>query len=177
MVCWTPTHSISNLLSMVLWTSYTCYIVPLPMIFWLRYTWNIENPFMVLWIPVLVEMRGFNFIMMEFNIQWRKLESGKNHFVSFRLVWFCVVSFRSVSFRFVWFRFVRFRFASFRFYFVSHFTGTHIKSLPKMTTPHRGHKFPFSDIKLNVTKKNEKFNMAWRLRGFIIYWLSKFRRV
>jgi hypothetical protein len=22
-------------------------------------------------------------------------------------------------------------------------------------------------------KKNEKFNMAWRLRGFIIYWLSK----
>ena len=30
----------------------------------------------------------------------------------------------------------------------------------------------------NVTKKkNEKFNMAWRLRGFIIYWLSKFRRL
>jgi hypothetical protein len=26
-------------------------------------------------------------------------------------------------------------------------------------------------------KKNEKFNMAWRLRGFIIYWLSKFRRL
>ena len=51
MVCWTPTHSISNLLSMVLWTSYTCYIVPIPMIFWLRYTWNIENPFMVLWTP------------------------------------------------------------------------------------------------------------------------------
>jgi hypothetical protein len=25
--------------------------------------------------------------------------------------------------------------------------------------------------------KNEKFNMAWRLRGFIIYWLSKFRRL
>ena len=32
-------------------------------------------------------------------------------------------------------------------------------------------------IKRNVTKKNEKFNMAWRLRGFIIYWLSKFRRL
>ena len=34
----------------------------------------------------------------------------------------------------------------------------------------------FSKTKCNE-KKNEKFNMAWRLRGFIIYWLSNFRRV
>ena len=35
-----------------------------------------------------------------------------------------------------------------------------------------------NETKRNVTgKKNEKFNMAWRLRGFIIYWLSKFRRL
>jgi hypothetical protein len=33
-----------------------------------------------------------------------------------------------------------------------------------------------NEMKRNVAKKNEKFNMAWRLRGFIIYWLSKFRR-
>ena len=34
-----------------------------------------------------------------------------------------------------------------------------------------------NETKRNVTKKNQKFNMVWRLRGFIIYWLSKFRRL
>ena len=61
MLFWPPTHSISNLLSMVLWTSYTCYIVPLPMIFWLRYTWNIVNPFIVLWTPSFGRNEGVQF--------------------------------------------------------------------------------------------------------------------
>jgi hypothetical protein len=122
-----------NLLSMVLWTSYTCYIVPIPMIFWLRYTWNIENPFMVLWTPSFDRNEGVQFYHGAVQYTMTKIGlRGQN------TIWYLKLL--------VSFRFVRFRFISFRFYFVSHFTGTHIKSLPKTTTPHKDHMFPFSDI-------------------------------
>ena len=59
-------------------------------------------------------------------------------FVSFRFVLFRFVSIRFVSigfvsFRFVSFRFDLFRFVPFRFCFVSHFTGTLIRTLNPIT--------------------------------------------
>jgi hypothetical protein len=92
--------------------------------------------------------------------------------------------------------FVTFRFATFRFYFISHFTGNPFVLNPAMqvnTTMSAQVLWVSQDTrhqvaKRNVTKKTKwnrtkcnrkkwKFNMAWRLRGFIISWLSKFRRL
>jgi hypothetical protein len=98
---------------------------------------------------------------------------------------FCFISFRFfryISFRYILLRFVTFRFVSFlfvRFHFVSHFTGT-LRYFPHSCLITRFVSRVKWQVPPNETKcseKNEKLNMAWRLRGFIIYWLSKFRRL
>jgi hypothetical protein len=90
MLFWSPTHIISTPfpwyagpLPIVYRTAYPLYYEPLTHVILYPYPWYFDSAThgiskTLLWYyepPVLVEMRGFNFIMMEFNIQWRKLDS------------------------------------------------------------------------------------------------------
>jgi hypothetical protein len=78
-----PTHSISTPLPMVYRPHYPWYIdppthgilTPLPMEYRPPYLWYIKPSLMVLWTPpsLLVEMRGVQFTMKGFKIQWQKI--------------------------------------------------------------------------------------------------------
>jgi hypothetical protein len=57
------------------------------------------------------------------------------------------------------------------------YTIWYILTLLILADKSEGDKLSYSPYRGDNLEKNEKFNMACRLRGFIIFWLSKFRRV
>jgi hypothetical protein len=169
---------------------------------WDRKYINLDNQYII--NPLSIHaILNFSFFFVAFrSVLFRFVWFRFAFFVTFRFVSLHFVSNGFVSFGFVSFRFVSFgssRFVRFRFYFVTHFTGTLIKRVSVTYKcyemyAHWGKKvqlFVFWDRSRNGRhlinyrhclrslpnrpKKNEKFNMAWILRGFIIYWLSKFR--